>query len=80
MRRAGFREVRRWPGECEYGWDAKGYLGFLTEFDEQSLFDDLEPDERAEIEARDPGAARRAFAGRADAPAADRLRDGPRPA
>ena len=51
MRRAGFREVRAWPGECTYAWDAKGYLAFLTEFDEQSLFDDLERNERAEIEA-----------------------------
>lgn len=51
MRRAGFREVRAWVGECIYAWDARGYLAFLTEFDEQSLFDDLERDERAQIEA-----------------------------
>jgi ubiquinone/menaquinone biosynthesis C-methylase UbiE len=51
MRRAGFRDVRAWLGECTYAWDAQGYLGFLTEFDEQSLFDDLERDVRAEIEA-----------------------------
>jgi SAM-dependent methyltransferase len=52
MRRAGFRDVRAWVGECEYPWDARGYLAFLTEFDEQSLFDELEPDERARIERR----------------------------
>ena len=51
MRRAGFREVRASVGECTYAWDAKGYLAFLTQFDEQSLFDDLERSERAEIEA-----------------------------
>src|SRR6185503_20387927 len=51
MRRAGFRDVSASLGECAYAWDAKGYLAFLTEFDEQSLFDDLERDERAEIEA-----------------------------
>ena len=50
MRRAGFREVRAWIGECAYAWDAKGYLAFLTQFDEQSLFDDLERGERADIE------------------------------
>ena len=50
MRRAGFADVRAWVGECAYSWDAKGYLAFLTEFDEQSLFDDLERGERAEIE------------------------------
>ena len=51
MRRAGFREVRAWLGECTYAWDAEGYLAFLTDFDEQSLFDELERGERAEIEA-----------------------------
>jgi ubiquinone/menaquinone biosynthesis C-methylase UbiE len=50
MRRAGFRDVRAWPGECVHAWDARGYLAFLSEFDEQSLFDDLEPGERLEIE------------------------------
>jgi SAM-dependent methyltransferase len=50
MRRAGFREVRAWLGECAYAWDAQGYLDFLTLFDEESLFDDLERGERAEIE------------------------------
>lgn len=52
MRRAGFRDVRAWPGECVHAWDARGYLDFFTRFDEQSLFDDLERDERAEIEGR----------------------------
>ena len=50
MRRAGFRNVQAWIDECAYAWDAKGYLAFLTEFDEQSLFDELERGERAEIE------------------------------
>ena len=52
MRRAGFRNVRAWAGECEYPWDARGYLAFLTEFDEESLFAELEADERARIERR----------------------------
>jgi SAM-dependent methyltransferase len=52
MRRAGFRNATAWSRELTYAWDAKGYLGFLTDFDEASLFDDLEPDERAQIEAR----------------------------
>ena len=50
MRRAGFRNVRAWRGECVHAWDARGYLAFLTEFDEQSLFDELESGERLEIE------------------------------
>ena len=59
MRRAGFRGVRAWTGEVEYAWDAEGYLDFLTQFDEASLFADLEADERAEIEARILAALRR---------------------
>ncbi len=50
MRRAGFRGVRSWAGEVEYPWSAADYLGFLTEFDEESLFADLEPGERRDIE------------------------------
>ena len=58
MRRAGFREVRAWSGECTYAWDAKGYLAFLTEFDEQSLFDELERDERERSRARSSSASK----------------------
>lgn len=50
MRRAGFADVRAWTGEVVYAWDAKGYLEFLTLFDEESLFAELEPAERADIE------------------------------
>ena len=50
MRRAGFRDVHAWPDECTHTWDARGYLAFLTEFDEQSLFDDLDGAERSDIE------------------------------
>jgi SAM-dependent methyltransferase len=52
MRRAGFRNATAWSRDLTYAWDAKGYLEFLTDFDEASLFDDLEPDERQQIEAR----------------------------
>jgi ubiquinone/menaquinone biosynthesis C-methylase UbiE len=52
MRRAGFRDVTAWSDELAYAWDAGGYLAFLTEFDEASLFDDLEAKERAQIETR----------------------------
>jgi SAM-dependent methyltransferase len=50
MRRAGFREVRAWSGEVAHHWDPAGYLAFLTEFDEQSLFAELELGERRDIE------------------------------
>lgn len=50
MRRAGFRDVRAEADEVAHAWDAAGYLAFFTEFDEASLFAELEGDERAEIE------------------------------
>jgi SAM-dependent methyltransferase len=50
MRRAGFRDVTAWADEVAHPWDARGYLDFYTQFDEASLFADLEPDERSEIE------------------------------
>lgn len=52
MRRAGFRNVRAWSHDLTHAWDAPGYLEFLTDFDEASLFDDLEADERRRMEAR----------------------------
>ena len=50
--RAGFREVRAWPDEVVYAWDAEGYLDFLTQFDEASLFADLERTSAAGSRAR----------------------------
>ena len=52
MRRAGFRRVTAWSHELTYAWDPRGYLEFLTDFDEASLFDELEREERTEIEGR----------------------------
>ena len=50
MRRAGFRDVRAWVDEVAHPWDATGYVDFLTQFDEASLFAELEPAERRDIE------------------------------
>ena len=52
MRRAGFREVRATRTMLEHRWSVEGYLGFLAEFDEESLFGDLDPKERRSIERR----------------------------
>jgi hypothetical protein len=52
MRRAGFRDVTAWSRDLTYAWDPRGYLEFLTDFDEASLFDDLDPKERREMERR----------------------------
>jgi SAM-dependent methyltransferase len=49
MRDAGYADVRVSGGELDHTWDVDGYVAFYTEFDEASLFDDLEPDERVEL-------------------------------
>src|SRR4029078_4900355 len=49
MRDAGYRDGVRRDGELAHEWDAQGYVEFYTEFDEASLFDDLEPGERQEL-------------------------------
>jgi len=49
MREAGYRDVVVREGELAHEWDAQGYVEFFTLFDEASLFDDLEPDERREL-------------------------------
>ncbi len=46
---AGFLGVSVRGGELAHEWDPQGYVDFYTDFDEASLFDDLEPDERAEL-------------------------------
>ena len=50
MRRAGFRDVSADEAEVVHEWDAAGYLGFLTEFDEATLFAELDRAERRDIE------------------------------
>jgi len=46
LRRAGFKAVDGEATTLEMGFDAEGYIGFLTEFDEPTLFDSLEPADR----------------------------------
>jgi SAM-dependent methyltransferase len=50
MRRAGFRAVTAVAEEVVHVWSPADYLGFLTEFDEQSLFAELDRRERRDIE------------------------------
>lgn len=49
MERAGYTDVVVRGGELAHEWDAQGYVAFYTEFDEASLFADLEEDERQEL-------------------------------
>jgi hypothetical protein len=50
MRRAGFGVVRAHEAEVIHVWSPADYLGFLTEFDEESLFAELDASERDDIE------------------------------
>jgi ubiquinone/menaquinone biosynthesis C-methylase UbiE len=52
MRAAGYVSVGAHTGEVTHPWTPEGYLEFLTEFDEVSLFDELESDERDEIKVK----------------------------
>jgi SAM-dependent methyltransferase len=51
-RRAGFRDVRASAGTLEHLWTPDAYVAFLAEFDEESLFGELESDERSRLERR----------------------------
>ncbi len=46
LRRAGFHDASAVAETLEHRYSVDGYIGFLAEFDETSLFDELEPDER----------------------------------
>lgn len=50
LRRAGFSEAAAEREILEHRYTPHGYLSFLTEYDETSLFEDLEPDEREQLE------------------------------
>jgi SAM-dependent methyltransferase len=51
-RRAGFRDVRAESEMLVHAWTPAEYRAFITEFDEQSTFEDLGADERAAAESR----------------------------
>ncbi|HET7702976.1 MAG TPA: class I SAM-dependent methyltransferase [Candidatus Limnocylindrales bacterium] len=51
MRRAGFSDVEAIEGLLEHPFDVDGYVGFMTEFDEEDLVESLGPEGRARFEA-----------------------------
>ena len=59
LRRAGFSDVSAAGGMLEHPFSVDDYLAFLTEFDEETLFAELEPDRRDRLiaELRDRLAA-----------------------
>jgi ubiquinone/menaquinone biosynthesis C-methylase UbiE len=49
LRRAGFAGVVAEGGLLEHRFTVDGYIGFLSEFDEETLFDELEPEVRERL-------------------------------
>jgi ubiquinone/menaquinone biosynthesis C-methylase UbiE len=49
MQEAGYAEIVVRSGELAHEWDVQGYVDFFTQFDEASLFADLEDGEREEL-------------------------------
>jgi ubiquinone/menaquinone biosynthesis C-methylase UbiE len=51
LRHAGFAGVTAEAGVLEHRFTVEGYIAFLSEFDEETLFAELEPDLRARLHA-----------------------------
>ena len=49
MRRAGFADVVARLGTLEHPFSVDGYIAFLSEFDEQTLFEEMDPDVRKRL-------------------------------
>ena len=49
LRRAGFSGVKARAVRLEHRFTVDGYIAFLTEFDEETLFAELEPDLRKRL-------------------------------
>jgi len=49
LRRAGFASVSAEAGLLEHRFTVEGYVAFLSEFDEETLFEELEPDLRQRL-------------------------------
>lgn len=52
LRRAGFRNVAATPAVLDHSFSVDGYIAFLTQYDETSLFEDMRRDERHRFLAR----------------------------
>jgi ubiquinone/menaquinone biosynthesis C-methylase UbiE len=51
LRRAGFSGATAEADVLEHRFSVEGYIAFLSEFDEETLFNELEPDLRARVHA-----------------------------
>ena len=60
MRRAGFEGVEAHAGRIDHRFTVDGYIEFVTEFDEETLFAELEPELRERLVRPAPDTAARA--------------------
>ena len=51
LRRAGFADAHAEAGRLEHRFTVESYVGFLSKFDEETLFEELEPELRARLVA-----------------------------
>jgi ubiquinone/menaquinone biosynthesis C-methylase UbiE len=49
LRRAGFRDVEASAGMLDHAYTVDGYISFLTEFDEEALFEEMSRTERRQF-------------------------------
>ena len=77
LRRAGFARRHGPGGRLAHRFTVDGYIGFLTEFDEETLFAELEPDLRDRRARHAPRAPDGAQPGADDDARPDRVRDRP---
>jgi ubiquinone/menaquinone biosynthesis C-methylase UbiE len=49
LRRAGFQAVVARAGQIDHRFTVDGYIEFLTDFDEETLFEDFDPGERERV-------------------------------
>jgi ubiquinone/menaquinone biosynthesis C-methylase UbiE len=52
LRRAGFRDVEAWGDFLDHAYTVESYIAFLTEFDEETLFEEMDRPERRRFLAR----------------------------
>ena len=52
LRRAGYRDVIAEPAQLDYRFTVESYMAFLRDFDEESLFDEMDTAERRRFLAR----------------------------
>ena len=74
LRRAGFSDVQAHAGRIDHRFTVDEYVDFVTEFDEETLFDELDPAVRERVIGRLPGTSVPPLGGGHDDALSDRVR------